>query len=179
MNEARLDLGGELAFEHLGSMRCEGRLLLCDVQYFDPNFAGMRRGAVGLDAELEVMAGNWQVLLVRDPEVDADDSPMRFVLLAHEDELETPTPLDQAEAIALVRVDSGRITTVDAELRDNEVIATALVEAPREQVPCMLTAPGEREARGALIDIDLGGVFELYAGPGSPRSSLFLALTSD
>lgn len=165
-------MSDELLFAHLGSLRCDGRLLLCDVEYFDPKYAGMARAKVGLDAELEVRPGLWEVMLVREPAGE-----LRFVLLAHEQELETSAPLDEAEAVALLRVDSGRITAVDASLRDDETIATALIEAPREQVPCMLTAPGHAEAGGTLIDIDLGGVFELYAGPETPRSSLFLALT--
>ena len=183
MSASGLELGGgELVFEHVGTMVCRERLLLCDVEYFDPRFAGMRRGKVELGVELEVMPGPWQVLLVRDPSAKDEDereAELRFVLLAHDDELDDHTPLDQAEAVALVRVDSGRITVVDAELREDEVIATALVEAPREQVPCLLTAPGDTDPRGALLDIDLGGVFELYAGLGRPRSSLFLTLAQD
>ena len=181
MSEGRFELDGELIFEHVGSMECDERLLLCDVEYFDPRFAGMRRGQVALNLELEVAPGTWQVLLVRDPPTHADKQPgePRFVLLTHSAELDDRTPLDQAEAIGLLRVDSGRITALDADLRELEVIATALVEAPREQVPCMLTAPGDNVARGALLDIDLGGNFELYAGPGRPHASLFLALSQD
>lgn len=174
MSASGLELGGELSFEHVGTLQCEGKLLLCDVEYFDPKFAGMRRGKVELCPELELMPGAWQVLIVREADPAGE---LRFVLLAHDEELgEGAEPLAEAEALALVRIDSGRITALDAELREDEVIATALIEAPREQVPCMLTAPGDEHARGVLLDVDVGGVFELYAGVTRPRSSLFLAL---
>ncbi|MFO7566387.1 MAG: hypothetical protein R6X02_27340 [Enhygromyxa sp.] len=56
----------------------------------------------------------------------------------------------------------------------------AVLEAPREQVPCMLRPLDDDqgdEPRGALLDIDAAGVFELYAAPGRPRTALFLAIT--
>ncbi len=177
----KVELGGDLEFEHVGTMVCGERLLICDVEYLPPRFAGATQGKVGLDAQLEVRPGTWQVLLAYDPDdPDPDPSP-RFVLLTHDAELETEGPLDQAEAVALLRVDSGRIAALDAELRDDEDIQTAVREAPREQVPCMLTPldPRDRGApRGALLDIDAGGVFELYAPPGRPRTALFLAITA-
>ena len=170
----------DLAFEHVGTLACGERLLICDVEYVDPRFAGVAKGPVRLDVEVEVLPGTWQVLVVReragDPEAD-----VRFVLLTHERELDDPAPLDEAEVLALLRVDSGRITVLDPELRAEPVIQTAVLEAPREQVPCMLRDPAalDAEPRGALLDLDLGGVFELYAGASAPRSSLFLSLTSD
>lgn len=169
---------GDLSFEHVGTLACGDRLLLCDVEYIAPRFAGMGRGALRFDVEVEIVPGTWQVLVARDSAADPDDS-LRFVLLTHERELDDPAPLDEAEAIALLRVDSGRITALDPELRADPLIQTAVIEAPREQVPCMLrdpAAPEHAAPRGALLDVDLAGVFELYAGAGEPRSSLFLAV---
>ena len=171
-------MSDELAFEHVGTMACADRLLICDVEYIAPRFAGMTKGAIQLDAEIEILPGTWQVLVVRDPTGDPEAN-VRFVLWTHERELDDPAPLDEAEAIALLRVDSGRITALDPELRAEPIIQTAVIEAPREQVPCMLrdpAAPAHAEPRGALLDLDLGGVFELYAGAGRPRSSIFLSL---
>lgn len=179
-------LAGDLEFEHVGTMVCGERLLICDVEYLPPRFAGTTQGKVSLDVDVEIVPGTWQVLLAFDPDAEADedgDGPSpRFVLLTHDAELETPAPLDQAEAVALLRVDSGRLTALDAELRDDPDIQTAVLEAPREQVPCMLTPlaePGDtraQEPRGTLIDLDVAGVFELYAPPGRPRTALFLAI---
>lgn len=187
MSEGLSAPGGELEFEHVGTMISDGRLLLCDVDYFPSRFAGMRRGQVALDVEVEVEPGLWQVLVAYEPPPPAGDvseaRALRFVLLTHDRELETATPLDQAEAVALLRVDSGRITAIDPELRDDDTMQTAVIEAPREQVPCMLRALGadgqpdlDADPRGVLLDIDLGGVFELHASPGQPRRALFLSV---
>lgn len=182
-SEGRFELGGDLRFEHVGTMVCGEHLLICDVEYFPPRFAGAGQAKVGFDALIEVVPGTWEVLLAYDPSRDEDedeDGPApRFVLLTHERELESQTELDQAEAIAYLRVDSGRITAIDPALRDDLEVQTALLEAPRAQVPCMLrpldAEPGA-EPSGALIDIDAAGVFELYAAPGLPRTALFLAI---
>lgn len=176
-DERLFELGQELEFEHIGTMACDAGLLICDVEYFGPNFAGMRRGPVALDLELELEPGTWQVLVAHEP----DRSP-RFVLLTLDLELDEPTPLDHAEAVGLLRVDSGRITAIDPALRQDPVIQTAVLEAPREQVPCMLRAldaSPSSEPRGVLLDIDAGGVFELYASPGHPRRALFLVVPSE
>lgn len=172
---------GELAFEHVGTMVCDDRLLLCDVEYLPPRFAGMARGAIGLDVEVEIEPGTWQLLLAR-----RADGEISVVLLAHDRELDQGTPLEQAEVVARLRVDSGRITALDPTLRDDLDMQTAVLEAPREQVPCMLTpltAEGEAdtaaEPRGALIDIDAGGVFELHASVEQPRRTLFLVIPTD
>jgi hypothetical protein len=165
---------GDLEFEHLGTMACGDRLLLCDVEYLPPRFANNMQGKVTLGAEIEILPGTWQVMLA------FDRATLRFVLLTHDSELETEDPLDQADGIALLRVDSGRITALDPELRDDPDMQTAVLEAPREQVPCMLRpldAAADSDPRGTLIDIDAGGVLELYAGPGRPRTVLFLAIT--
>jgi hypothetical protein len=167
--------GDELGFEHVGTMACGDRLLICDVEYLPPRFAGMQRGKVSLGPEIEIVPGVWQVLVAR----EGDDDAIRFVLLTHERELELDDPLEQAEAVALLRVDSGRITALDPELRDDESMQTAVIEAPREQVPCMLRpldARAGEDPRGVLLDIDLAGVLELHAPPGRPRSALFLVL---
>jgi hypothetical protein len=169
----------DLEFEHVGTMVCSDRLLICDVEYFESRFAGMRRGPIALDLEIEIEPGVWQVLVAR--ERDRDQTP-RFVMLTLDSELDVPTPLDHAEAIGLLRVDSGRITAIDPELRDDPIMQTAVLEAPREQVPCMLRpldAAPTTEPRGALLDIDAGGVFELYASPELPRRALFLAIPTD
>lgn len=173
-------MSDELSFEHLGTMACDDRLLICDVEYLPPRFAGMQRGKVSLGAEIEVVPGVWQVLVARASEREEP----RLVLLTHARELEIDEPLEQAEALALLRVDSGRITAIDPELREDQTMQTAVIEAPREQVPCMLRRP-DREAtdssedeapRGVLLDIDLAGVFELHAPPQRPRSALILVL---
>lgn len=167
----------ELSFEHVGTMACGERLLICDVQYLPGQFAGMRRGAVGLDASIEIEAGTWQVVVARDPEGE-----IRFAIFSLDDELDADTPLERAETEALLRVDSGRITAIDPDLREDPVIQTAVLEAPREQVPCMLRAleaPQHEAPRGVLLDVDVEGVLELHAGPDRPRRSLLLALTSD
>lgn len=173
----------DLEFEHVGTMVCADRLLICDVEYFGPQFAGMRRGPVALDLEVEIEPGVWQVLVAH--ERDPDRSP-RFVLLTLDTELDVPTPIDHAEAVGLLRVDSGRITAIDPALREDPAMQTAVLEAPREQVPCMLRPLGPdpmtgsmTEPRGVLLDIDAGGVFELYAAPGSPRRALFLAVPAE
>ncbi|PRP90233.1 hypothetical protein ENSA5_66450 [Enhygromyxa salina] len=184
-DEGRFTPGGELEFEHVGTFVSDGRLLLCDVDYFPSRFAGARQAQVGLDAEIEVEPGVWQVLVAYEPGHGgpAEARTLRFVLLTHDRELDTPAPLDRAEAVALLRVDSGRITAIDPELRDDDTIQTAVIEAPREQVPCMLRPLDEHgqpdrhaDPRGALLDIDAGGVLELYAAPGQPRRALFLAV---
>jgi hypothetical protein len=177
-DEGRFELAGDLEFEHVGTMRCAERLLIADVEYAPPRFAGAMQGKVSLAAVVAVVPGLWQVL------VALERGEPRFLILSHDRELDNPAPLDQAEAIALIRVDSGRITVLDAELRDDPDIQTALLEAPREQVPCMLRPPpppagSGADPRGALLDIDAGGVFELYAGPGHPRTAMFLAITND
>lgn len=161
----------ELEFEHIGTMTCSDRLLICDVEYFPERFAGMARGAVSLGLEIEIEPGTWQLLVARGP-----DGAIAVVLLTHDRELEIDTQLEHADAIGLLRVDSGRITAIDPELRADEVIQTAMIEAPREQVPCMLRElNSDGEPRGALLDIDTGGVFELH-GHGQPCSMMFMAL---
>lgn len=181
MTEGRFELAGDLEFVHVGTMVCGDRLLICDVEYFPPRFAGAGLAKIAFDAVVEILPGTWQVLLAYDPsdQTSGDQRSPRFVLLTHERELETEAELDQAEAIAYLRVDSGRITAIDPELRDDLDIQTALVEAPREQVPCMLRpldAEPDAEPRGTILDIDAAGVFELYAAPGTPRTALFLAI---
>lgn len=163
----------DLSFEHVGTMVCGDRLLICDVEYFPPRFAGTTQGKVSLGLEVEIEPGVWQVL------VASDDEALRFVLLTHDQELDSELPLERAEVVGLLRVDSGRITAIDPDLREDLDMQNAVLEAPREQVPCMLRPlEGERdEPRGALLDIDAGGVFELYAAPGRPRTALFLAIT--
>ncbi|PRQ08025.1 hypothetical protein [Enhygromyxa salina] len=166
----------DLEFEHVGTMACGEGLLICDVEYFPQSFAGMRRGPVGLDVEIPVEPGTWQVLIAR--ERDAERSP-RFVLLTLDTDLDEPTPIDHAEAVGLLRVDSGRITAIDPALRDDPIMQTAVLEAPREQVPCMLRPLDSlptSDPRGVLLDIDAGGVFELYAPAGEPRRAVFIAV---
>jgi hypothetical protein len=164
----------ELAFEHIGTLECDDRLLICDVEYFPERFAGMSRGAVSLGLELEIEPGTWQLLVARGP-----DGAIAVVLLTHDRELEIDTQLEHAEALGLLRVDSGRITVIDPDLRAEEILQTAVIEAPREQVPCMLRAPHadhadeETPPRGALLDVDAGGVFELH-GHGKPCSAFFM-----
>ncbi|KIG15433.1 hypothetical protein DB30_05629 [Enhygromyxa salina] len=175
-DEGAFAMGDELAFEHVGTMACSEAVLICDVEYFPANFAGMRRGPIALDLELEIQPGTWQVLIAH--ERDADQTP-RFVLLSLDAELDEPTPLDHAEAVGLLRVDSGRITAIDPALRDDPIIQTAVLEAPREQVPCMLRALDAEptsDPRGVLLDIDAGGVCELYAPPGRPCRSLLIMI---
>lgn len=168
-------MSDDLSFDHVGTMVCADRLLICDVEYFPPRFAGTAQGKISLGLEIEIEPGVWQVLLARDPQQGA----LRFVLLTHDRELDSELPLDRAELVGLLRVDSGRITAIDPELREDLDMQTALLEAPREQVPCMLRLlDGDPEQpRGALLDLDVGGVFELHAAPGRPRTALFLAIT--
>ncbi len=174
--------GPELDFEHVGTFRVDERLVVCDVEYADPRFAGMRRGSVGLDFECEVEPGIWQALVARAQVSDSEaDEPgeIQMVLLIHDRELEIDVPLDHAEAIGMLRIDSGRITALAPDLRADTDIRTALIEAPREQVPCMLRELGadpDDDPRGALFDVDTSGVFAIYAPPGRPRTALFVAL---
>jgi hypothetical protein len=70
---------------------------------------------------------------------------------------------------------------IDPDLRADEVMQTAVIEAPREQVPCMLRVPNTDEQtppRGALLDVDAGGVFELH-GHGTPCSAFFILAGGD
>jgi hypothetical protein len=164
----------EMEFEHVGTMVCSDRLLICDVEYLPPRFAGATQGKVSLAPEVEIEPGVWQVL------VAFEGPSLRFVLLTHDRELDNQVPLEQAEVVATLRVDSGRITAIDPELREDLDMQTAVLEAPREQLPCMLRpleAGEHAEPRGTVIDIDAGGVFELHAPPGQPRTALFLAIT--
>ncbi|NVB37153.1 hypothetical protein G6O69_04875 [Pseudenhygromyxa sp. WMMC2535] len=186
-DEGLFELGGELEFEHVGSMTLAGALLLCDVEYLPRRFAGMRSDRAGLDLELEVEAGTWELLLAYAGDKDEDASP-DFVLLTHERELDDALPLDQADALALLRVDSGRIVALDPALRDDVDMLRAVLEAPREQVPCMLTplaeAGGDAPApdaspRGGLVDLDRAGTFALYGPPGRPLRALFFAVRSE
>jgi hypothetical protein len=166
----------ELAFEHIGTMECGERLLICDVDYFPERFAGMGRGAVSLGLELSVEPGTWQVLVAR-----GSDGAIAVVLFTHDRELEVDTALEHADALGLLRVDTGRMTAIDPDLRADEVMQTAVIEAPREQVPCMLRVPGSDEEtppRGALLDVDAGGVFELH-GHGEPCSAFFILVGAD
>ena len=189
MIEHQEDLGPDLDFEHVGTMDCSGRLVLTDVHYLHPRFAGMRVGRLVMSLELEVEPGTWQVLVARQVSADEDveqgegeteeDRPIRFVLVTHERELEIAQPLESAQPLALLRVDSGRITILDPRLRSDPAVQNAVLEAPREQVPCMLRpleAAPEDSPSGTLIDVDAGGVFELYAGPGEPPRSVFVAI---
>ncbi|EDM74429.1 hypothetical protein PPSIR1_27848 [Plesiocystis pacifica SIR-1] len=193
-DDARFEPGPDLEFEHVGTMEIGDRLVLCDVEFLAPRFAGMVAGGPGtpgarvrLDFEAEVEAGTWQVLaayaLPRVPDGDGDAPPPAFVILTHDRELEHDLPLDHAEAVALLRIDSGRFCAVDVELRGDMDIQRAVLEAPREQVPCMLTPLGGPEGsppRGTLIDLDRAGVFEVYAPAGTgeaPRTALFLTLS--
>jgi hypothetical protein len=109
------------------------------------------------------------------------DGAIAVVLLTHDRELEVDTALEHADALGLLRVDSGRITAIDPDLRADDVMQTAVIEVPREQVPCMLRVPDSDEEtppRGALLDIDAGGVFELH-GHGEPCSACFLLVGND
>jgi hypothetical protein len=168
----------EMEFEHVGTMACGDRLLICDVEYFPERFAGMSRGRVSLGLEIEIEPGTWELLVARGPEGE-----IAVVLLTHERELELDGQLDQADVIGLLQIDSGRITAIDPDLRGSEILQTAVLEAPREQVPCMLRPnpdadDDETPPRGALLDIDAGGVFELH-GHGEPCSSIFMVLGGD
>jgi hypothetical protein len=164
----------QLEFEHVGTMVCGDRLLICDVEYLPPRFAHTMQGKVSFGAEVEIVPGTWQVL------VAYDGPDLRIVLLTHDRELESEIPLERAEVVATLRIDSARITALDPDLRDDPDMQTAVLEAPREQVPCMLRpldAPADSEPRGTVIDIDATGVFELHAPPGHPRTAVFLAIT--
>ena len=91
--------------------------------------------------------------------------------------------LEHADSLGLLQVDSGRITAIDPDLRADAVMQTAVIEAPREQVPCMLRPSpdaddDETPPRGALLDIDAGGVFELH-GHGEPCSAVFMVVGGD
>jgi hypothetical protein len=167
----------DLEFEHVGTMTCSDRLLICDVEYFPERFAGMSRGPVSLGLEVDVEPGTWQLLVARGP-----DGAIAVVLLTHDRELELETQLEHADAVGLLQVDSGRITAIDPDLRNDDVMQTAVIEAPREQVPCMLRPLGDNgEPRGALLDIDAGGVFELHGNGNQdqPCSALFLVIGGD
>ncbi|MFO7563277.1 MAG: hypothetical protein R6X02_11595 [Enhygromyxa sp.] len=164
----------ELHFDHVGTMVCGDRLLICDVEYLPPRFAGAAQGKVSLGLEIEIEPGTWQLLTASEGEA------LRFVLLTHERELDSELPLERAEIVGFLRVDSGRITALEPDLREDLDMQNAVLEAPREQVPCMLRPLDDDqgdEPRGALLDIDAAGVFELYAAPGRPRTALFLAVT--
>lgn len=165
----------ELVFEHVGSFHCAGRLLLCDVEWLDPRFAGMQRGSIHLDLELAVAPGGWQALVAR----EAGKDTVHFVVLSHDDELDQPTPLDQAESIGLLQIESGRIAALAPELRADERVRTTLLATEREQLPAMVRGPdreASEEPEGALVDVDTAGVFAVYAPPGLPRTAVFLAL---
>lgn len=168
----------DLEFEHVGTMVCGDRLLICDVESFPERFAGMSRGPVSLGLELEVEPGTWQLLVARGP-----DGAIAVVLLTHDRELELDTQIEHADSLGLLQVDSGRITAIDPDLRADTVMQTAVIEAPREQVPCMLRPrpdadDDETPPRGALLDIDAGGVFELH-GHGEPCSAVFMVVGGD
>ncbi|GEM_PF-6814707 len=193
MSGSSFELGVDLRFEHVGTMVLDGALLIVDVEYLLPRFRGVTAGKIALGGvEIQVRPGTWQVLVaypeqsdVDDREVDDEGPKPAFVLFTHDSELEQDLPLGQAEAIAMVRVDSGRITALDPSLREDLDIRRAVLEAPRDQVPCMLTplatpggdapTPGA-EPRGALVDLDLTGNFAIYAGVEEPRSTLFLSI---
>ncbi|MFV8750329.1 hypothetical protein ACNOYE_07245 [Nannocystaceae bacterium ST9] len=164
----------ELVFDHVGSFHCEGKLILCDVEWLDPRLAGMQRGNLRLDLELDVVPGGWQALVAREAGKDA----IHFVVLSHDDELDEPTPLDQAESIGLLRIDSGRIAALVPELRADERVRTTALATEREDLPAMIRMPEREhdEPGGALFDVDTAGVFAVYAPPGVPRTALFLAL---
>lgn len=179
----------QLTFEHVGTMVVDGPLVLCDVNYLAPHFAGTRRGPLALAAELPVAAGQWQVLVTRAATADADgDHPVHAVLLALDEELDSGPPIASAPTRAVIAFDSGRLAVLAAELRGEPILQTAVLEAPREQVPCMLRAPGPvagpaagpiagvvgAEPRGTLIDIDRAGTLAIHAPPGAdpPRCLL-------
>jgi 7-cyano-7-deazaguanine synthase in queuosine biosynthesis len=54
---------GDLEFEHIGTMLCTEHLLICDVEYLAPRFAGSMQGKISLAPEIEIRPG-----------VEADDS---------------------------------------------------------------------------------------------------------
>ncbi len=164
----------ELVFDHVGSFHCDGRLILCDVEWLDPRLAGMQANAVRLDLELAVVPGGWQALVVR----EAGKATVHFIVLSHDDELELPTPLDQAESVGLLQISSGRIAALVPELRADERVRTTLLVSEREDLPAMVRAPDRDhdEPGGALFDVDTAGVFAVYAPPGSPRKAVFVAL---
>lgn len=165
----------ELVFDHVGSFHCAGQLVICDVAWLDPRFAGMRRGSVRLDLELELAPGGWQALVAR----EAGKPEIHFVVLSHDDELDQPTELDQAESIGLIAIESGRIAALTPELRADERVRTTSLATEREDLPAMIRAPDagpDEEPGGALFDVDTAGVFAVYAAPGQPRTAVFLAL---
>lgn len=165
----------ELVFDHVGSFQCAGRLVICDVEWLDPRFAGMRRGNVGLHLALEVEPGGWQALVAH----EAGKSAIHFIVLSHDDELEQPTELDQAESIGLIPIDSGRIAALSPELRADERVRTTCLATEREDLPAMIRAPDaapDEEPGGALFDVDTAGLFAVYAPTGQPRRAVFLAL---
>ncbi len=164
----------ELVFDHVGSFHSEGRLLLCDVEWLDPRFTGMQRGSLRMDLELAIKPGGWQALVAR----EAGKDTVHFVVLSHDDELEQPAELDQAESIGLLRIDSGRIAALTPELRADERVRTTLLATERDELPAMIRAPEREqdEPGGALFDVDTAGVFAVFAPPGVPRTAVFLAL---
>jgi hypothetical protein len=165
----------ELVFDHVGSFTCAGALVICDVQWLDPRFAGMRRGSVQLDLQLDLKPGGWQALVVR----EAGKPTIHFIVLSHDDEFEHAAELDQAEAIGLIEIDSGRIAALVPELRADERVRTTALATERDDLPAMLRSPEaepDQEPGGALIDVDTAGLFGVYAPPGVPRTAVFLAL---
>jgi hypothetical protein len=161
----------EPVFDHVGSFRCAGRLVICDVERLAP--PAMQR-----DLELEVLPGGWQAFIVR----ELGKSAIHFVVLAHDDELDRLGELDQAKAWMLLRIDSGRIAVLTPELCADDRVRTTVLVTERDDLPAMVRAPDagpDEEPGGAVVDVDTAGTFAIYRtplGPDAPASAVFIAL---
>ena len=162
--------GRELKFEHVGEFQLEHDLVIADPHYLSSSFAAMQANGVRMSVSAKVIPGTWHILVVHEAQRPEHTD---FLILCHDDELAATDPMMDAEAIGMLRIDSGKVVALDAELRDQLDIQQAVEEADPT------TLPGTVVDRGATAALEPRSIYTVYASTQRPRSSIFLAAEGD
>jgi hypothetical protein len=167
--------GEDLDFEHVGEFELDQDLLVADPQFMGSTFAEMIAGGVRMGRLVACRPGNWHALVVRNPQPGSQGAPdgIAFLLLCHESELANPAPLHDAEAISLIRIESGRCVAIAEDLRDEDDIQSAILEAAPQELP------GTVVGRGVAVELGIRGNVTLFGSLGEPRTALFLSASED
>lgn len=162
--------GDTLAFEHISEFELGDGLALGDARYFTPDFDDTRRGKLPLNHVLEVRPGPWHAFEV----LDSGGQP-GFVLLCHEDELsEADMPaFDQAESPGLLVVDSDRMVAIDATVREQPEVASAVTQVDAQTLP--VTVAGN----GVATAVPRPGRYPVFTSIGHPRTVVFVSFEQD
>ena len=164
------DTNPALSFEHVSEFELGEGLVLADVRYFAADFDDTRRGKLPLNHVIEVRPGPWHAFEVSDP-----GGQPGFLLLCHEDELaeEDMPAFDQAESPGFLVVDSDRVIAIDATVREQPAIASAVAQVDAQTLP--VTVAGN----GMVGVVHRPGCYPVFTSLERPRTVVFVSFEQD